>query len=208
VDRTEFTRAMAYVGTATGKPLSGDALEVYFDLLGDLEYATLMLAVKRVLVEHRWANFPTVAELRQAAVETLRGEASELSESEAWAMAWRIVGDTDPEVEGSFTRACDKASAPPLVIEAVRSMGLNPLCYGHEPVGVLRGQFLKTYGQLAGRERRLALLPPAVRAGLAEIRARRMLPAGSAESGGRATPSPVVREAIGDYLENLGQEIR
>ncbi len=61
VTRTEFTKAMAYVGTAIGKPPTADQLEVYFDLLGDLDYGVLMLGVKRVLLEHRWANFPTVA---------------------------------------------------------------------------------------------------------------------------------------------------
>lgn len=161
--RVEFAKAMAYVGTATGKPLNTEGLEVYFDLLGDLDYGVLMLACKRVLFEHPWATFPSVAELRQAAVDAVRGQVSELSEAEAWAIAWRVIADTDPEVDGSFVRACQRAKAPPLVVEAVQAMGLTSMCYGDEPVGVIRGQFLKTFGQLAGRERRLALLPQSLR---------------------------------------------
>jgi hypothetical protein len=189
--RSEFAMAMAYVGTAMAKPLSAEAHEVYFELLGDLNYQTLMVAVKRVLLEHRFPTFPSVAELRQAAAETIRGEAVELSECEAWGKAWQIVGDTDPEVEGSFERACRRAKAPPLVVEAIVTMGLNAMCYGDEPVGVVRGQFLKVFAQLAARERRLALLPPALRTALSDIRDRPALPAANEQKLDSAFAMPV-----------------
>lgn len=166
--RSEFAQVMGYIGTACGKPLSADGHEVYFDLLGDLAFDVLQTAARRVLLEHRWASFPSVAELRAAAVETAAGQVSELSEGEAWALAWRIAADTDPEVQGNFERACQRAKAPPLVVRAITIFGLNDLCYGKEPVAVLRGQFLKVFGQLQGRERRAALLPAAVKAAIVE----------------------------------------
>lgn len=169
---TEFAEIVAYITAGCGKPLPVASQVVYFDTLGDLSADVLRLAAKRVLLEHRWATFPTVAELRQAAAESVRGEVKELSGAEAWGMAWWIAGNTDPELAGSFERACAKAKAPPLVVESIRSMGLLDMCYGKEPVGVLRGQFLKVFEQLQGRDRRAALLPPATHAALEQIRER------------------------------------
>ena len=172
----EFAKIAAYIGTAVRKPLTPNELDVYFDLLGDLDANALLVAAKRVLLEHKYATFPSVAELRAAAVETQRGAVSDLTPAEAWALAWWVAGNCDPEVDGSFERACAKAKAPPLVVEAIRGMGLADLCYGKEPVGVIRGQFLKCFEQLQARDRRAALLPPAVREAIEAKRARPAVP--------------------------------
>lgn len=179
---TEFTRMIEYLIAGSGKPLPVESRLVYFDLLRDLPFEAGMLAAKRVLAEHRWSTFPTIAELRQAAVETARGEIKALSEAEAWAIAWRVVGDTDPEVDGSFGRACTRHKAPGLVVEAIRTFGLQAFCYGAEAVGIVRAQFRDMFGQLAARERRAALLPPAIHAALDEIRERRALPAAARQA--------------------------
>ena len=160
---TEFAEIVAYITAGCGKPLPVESQIVYFDLLGDLPADTFRLAARRVVLEHKWATFPSVAELRAAASESARGVVSDLTPAEAWAMAWRVACDTDPECDGSFDRACRRAKAPPLVVESIRAFGLNSLCYGGDPQGVVRGQFLKVFEQLAGRDRRVALLPPAVR---------------------------------------------
>jgi hypothetical protein len=181
--KAEFLPVMAYIAAAIGKPFAPEAAAVYFDLLGDLPLDVLRVTAKRVVLEHKWSSFPTVAELREAAAETMRGEVKELSPAEAWKIAWAVAGDTDPEVDGSFVRACKKASAPPIVIEAIKTFGLNALCYGKEPVGVIRGQFLKVVEQLQARDRRHALLPAPVKQ---EVRAigsqRRALTAPVAEA--------------------------
>jgi hypothetical protein len=194
VTRTEFLKAIAYIAAGTGKTLAPESLEVYFDCLGDLPCEVLAVAAKRVVLEHKYATFPTVAELREAASLTARGQISDLSPAEAWALAWRAVADTDPEVDGSFERAAKKLKLAPLVAEAIRVYGLQSLCYGAEPVGVVRGQFLKIYEQLAARAKRAALLPAAVARAVAEIGAKR--PAGSSRVAAlldgvtKALPSP------------------
>lgn len=175
--RDEFAQVTAYIAIGCGKDLTTEALEVYFDLLGDLPFEVAKTAAWRVLTEHKYATFPSIAEIRAAAVDTARGQVSELSEAEAWAVAWKIAGDTDPEIPGSFHRACERHKAVPLVVEAVRAFGLQAICYGQEPVGVVRGQFLKVFGQLAARDRRAALLPPGTHAALKDIRDRRAVPA-------------------------------
>lgn len=190
--RSDFARVMAYIGTACGKPLTADGHEVYFDLLGDLPFDVMQLAARRVMLEHKWATFPSVAELRQAAAETVQGRVTELTPAEAWALAWRIASDTDPEVGGSFERACRRAKAPPVVVEALTAFGVNAICYGEDPVGVTRGQFLKVFEQLQGRDRRLALLPPTVRQA---VEARR--PAAV------AGPAPA-RAIVGALADSIG----
>lgn len=158
--RLEFLKVMAALTAGSGKDLSADAKEVYFDCLEDLSLDVFALAAKRVLMEHKWATFPSIAELRQAAAETVRGTVKELGSGEAWSMAWNAVGKIDPEVSGSYARGIE--GLPAIVVEAMETYGINPLCYGKEPVGVIRGQFIKIFDQLADRDRRKALLPPSL----------------------------------------------
>lgn len=160
MSREEFLRVTAYITAASDKPLSQDRLEAYFDLLGDLPYEILLTAAKRVVLEHPWATFPSIAELRKAATESTQGTIATLTAAEAWALAWKCIGNTDPEVEGSFARA--SFDLPAIVIEAIRTFGLMAMCYGKEPIGVVRAQFTAIYEQLAARAARTALFPAAL----------------------------------------------
>lgn len=155
--RVEFAEGIAYLEAGCGVPMPAKAIEVYFDILGDLPRDAFRVACKRVILEHPWKTFPSIAELRQAASETLRGEICVMSPGEAWAQAWAIVGRIDPEISGSVGRGLE--GAHPLVKEAMEAMGIPALCYGKEPVGVLRGQFMRIYEQMAARDKRTALLP-------------------------------------------------
>jgi hypothetical protein len=157
--REEFGKVVAYIATAIDKELSKDRLKVYFDLLGDLSFEVLLTAARRVVLEHPWATFPSVAELRSAAAETIQAQVSATSPAEAWSLAWAATARIDPESEGSFERAVEKLKVPPLVVEAMRAFGVQALCYGKEPVGVVRGQFMDIYEQLLARDKRRALMP-------------------------------------------------
>lgn len=171
--KADFIPIMAYIGTAIGKPIGAtkeevaSRTEVYFDLLGDLPAHTLQVAAKRVVLEHKWATFPTVAELRQAASETIRGQVSGLSSAEAWGLAWDAVKRIDLDIEETIQRACE--GLPPLVVEAMRAFGITALVTGKEPISVVRGQFLKVYEQLQARDQRQALLPNRLKADIAKI---------------------------------------
>ena len=167
MSRFEFAQVMAYIAAAIGKPLSAEATEVYFELLGDLPLEVLHVTAKRVVLEHKWATFPTVAELREAAAETMLGEIKGLSPAEAWAMAWKAAGRIDLETEGSLERAC--AGLPPLVVEAMRAFSLPALVYGKEPVGIVRAQFVRMFEQLQARAHRQALLPDGLKRQIAAI---------------------------------------
>lgn len=173
--RDEFARVIAVLSLGTGKELKRDAQEVYYELLGDLDADVFALAAKRVLLSHRWATFPTIAELREAAADTIAGQVAELSPAEAWELADRAARKIDPEVSGSADRHL--AGLPPLVVEAIHTFGLPALCCSKSPVAVDRAQFVKIYEQLAARDRRLALLPASMRRQIAAVPERIESPA-------------------------------
>ena len=98
---------------------------------------------------------------------TQRGEIKQLSGAEAWELAWTAVANIDPEIETSIVKSLQPL--PALVVESIKCMGLLPMCYGKEPVAVIRGQFLKVFEQLAARESRTGLLPASTKEAIAEI---------------------------------------
>lgn len=174
----EFSEVLAYLVAALQKPISRETAEVYFDLLGDLPIEALRIAAKRVALEHPWATFPSVAELRQAASETMRGRVCEVSPAEAWDLASRVARQHDPEQSGPYWSrgriwesqwAAITEGVSPLVLRALRTFGVRAICYGTEPTGVIRGQFMKLFEQLAARDRREALLPGSVKSAIASV---------------------------------------
>lgn len=196
--RDEFTRVMAYITAGSGKSLEPVSLEVYYDLLKDLAAETFLVGAKRVLLRHRFATFPTIAELREASTLTAAGQITALASAEAWALAWRAAGKTDPDVEGSFDRATK--GLPPLVVRAMRVYGVNALCYGGEPLTVVRAQFMRVYEQLAAREREAAVLPAATRTAI-EAHGRPALPAPAAALSLAACAPESAAEAAGRSAE-------
>jgi hypothetical protein len=139
--KLDFLQIMGYLGAAIGRDLPEKSMDVYFDLLGDLPAEVMFTAARRVILEHKWTTFPRIAEIREAALQTLRGKVTEISPAEAWQLGWRAASRIDPEIDGSLERACQ--SLPPLVFEAMKAFGINALCYGKEPVSIVRGQFMK-----------------------------------------------------------------
>ncbi len=88
--------------------------------------------------------------------------------AEGWGIAWKAAGKIDPEVEGSIERALK--GLPDVVVEAMQTFGIPALCFGKEPVGVVRGQFFKIFEQVQARRRHLKLLPPSLRKEIALIK--------------------------------------
>ncbi len=73
MSNTEFLEVLAYLTAGSGKDLAAQSKLVYFDCLADLDFEVFKLAAKRVLMEHKFATFPTIAELREAATLLRRG---------------------------------------------------------------------------------------------------------------------------------------
>jgi hypothetical protein len=163
--KDEFIKVIAWLDVAVGVPIANEdesrkiRLDVYFECLGDLPVDVFKIAAKRVAVAHPWKTFPSVAELRQAAAETLQGHVASMSGGEAWQLAWSAVARIDPEVEGSTARACH--GLPPLVIEAMRNFGIVALCQANP--NFARTQFIEIFESLVARESKHALLPASVK---------------------------------------------
>lgn len=178
MNRVEFVKIMGFITAGCGKQLGDESLDVYYQMLGDLPYEVMQTTACRVLSERVWATFPQIGELRQAAAETMRGQVKELQPAEAWEMAWSAASNIDLDMQGPYVSGgkvwnsqaeCVLDGMPPLVLQAMKSFGLPALVYGKEPVGVIRGQFIKIFEQLQAVDRRHALLPQAVKDSIYKI---------------------------------------
>lgn len=182
--RAEFVEAMAYLEAGCQKTISKAAADVYFDALSDLSIDVLRFACKLTIMEHKYATFPSVAEIREFAAQAMRP--GDMTEGEAWAMAWGAAKNIDPKIGGSYRvyrqgngtyteyasqleYECSKL--PPRVLQAMKAFGIYELCQAEKP-DVARAQFQAIYRGLAERDRRADLLPAEMKADLAKIRER------------------------------------
>ena len=165
--KAEFSKIIAYLALAIGKPLSAESTEVYYDLLGDLDPIVFLNAAKRVVLEHPWSTFPSVAELRSAAISSSQGTLTPISPAEAWELAWRAAGGIDLDISGSCERRCK--NLPPLVYRAMCAYGIASLVNGKEPVMAVRAQFMKIYEQFQARSFRESLMPANLKAEIGRL---------------------------------------
>lgn len=121
--------------------------------LGDLTYAEAEAALYKVLCTAR--NFPTVAQIREAAAELRHGR--QLTAAEAWDLVARAM-----ERYGYYREQEALASLPPDVAALVRRFGWREMC-ACEDLGVLRGQFRHAWEELITRRREEIALPALVR---------------------------------------------
>jgi len=128
-------------------------VQVWHEMLGDLDYATANMAVKKLILENTFP--PSIAEVRIAAAEIMNPDV--MTAAEAWGEVERAV-----RTYGSYQETEALASLPPRVAKVVRLIGWREICLNEEP-GVVRGQFLKMYQQVQERDRREMLLPADLR---------------------------------------------
>jgi hypothetical protein len=175
----EFANVISWLTITIGKPIADGVGELaererkarmsaYYDCLGDLPPQVLMLAAKRVALSHPWATFPSVAELREAAVEIMAGPSGAPTFAEAWQLSLeaskRMCTSTDPNyrvIRGGVTMSPMEfnqkilAALPPLVAQALQGFGSRAV---HED-DVCRSQFRRMYEELAEKEYHRRLLP-------------------------------------------------
>lgn len=146
------------------------AVRMYKSFLEDFAPDLLAAAVAKCIGESKW--LPKIAEIRQAAIEIVRGDVQELSASEAWGHAQRAIRRIDFEVDGSLGRA--RALVPPMVWEAMQNVGLT-LLVNSAPQFIAK-TFQEAYLALLSRERKLLLATPQVRREIEANRAAAALP--------------------------------
>jgi len=128
-------------------------VQVWHEMLGDLDYVTANMAVKKLILENAFP--PSIAEVRKAAAEIMNPDV--MTAAEAWGEVERAV-----RTYGSYQEIEALASLSPRTAKVVRQIGWREICLNEEP-GVVRGQFLKMYQQVQERDRREMLLPAGLR---------------------------------------------
>lgn len=138
VDEQAFATFMAMLGTAFERgDLTTTKIEMYFDFLSDLDIRAIEKATREIIRFRKYPTFPTIAEIREAAL----GSDAEAEDEAliAWGKATRLIsagrradderineaivlafgswdrfGETNPEMEASDRKhfiACYKVAA-------------------------------------------------------------------------------------------------
>ncbi len=124
-------------------------VQVWHEMIGDLDYGIASLAIKKLILESTFP--PSIAEVRKAAVEIQTPE--QTTGAQAWGEVIKAIRNF-----GHYREEEALASMSPRTAYVVKCMGWREICMAEES-GVIRGQFLKMYQQVAEREQKQKLLP-------------------------------------------------
>ena len=79
-----------------------DAFNVWFELLKDLPYQQVNLAIQKYMLTERFP--PTIADLRAKVVEVAEKPIEEMSELEAWAIVRKAIGNSGYKSSEEFNK--------------------------------------------------------------------------------------------------------
>jgi len=165
--------------------------------LSDMPFQVAKNALVKVLVSARY--FPTVAEIREAAVSLTAPPV--MTALEAWHMVMNAV-----RRYGYYREQEALASLPADVADMVRRFGWREICACEEP-DVMRGQFRRAWDTHAEGRRQLAVLPAPLRA-LIEAQAAACALPGTESEPVRAIPAPsVVPDPGSDAGEPVADDV-
>jgi len=152
--QAEAAKLLAVVAAAYASfDVDETKVQVWRELLGDLDLDLVSTAVRRHIAASKWA--PTVAEIREEATRLSHPE--QMTAGEAWGAVHEAV-----QRYGYYQPQESLESLPPLVAQAARQIGWSEICL-ETNVGVLRGQFMKVYQAMREREEREEVLPANIR---------------------------------------------
>lgn len=137
-------------------------MQVWHEMLGDLDYSVAQLAAKKCMISNTFA--PSIAEVRKAAMQIMYPQRK--TAAEAWEEVNRAV-----DRFGYYQQQEALESLSPEVARAVRAIGFEKICLT-ENMGVERGQFIKIYEQMEGKQKEEQLLPDKMRAQIAGVAQR------------------------------------
>lgn len=69
----DFCKCTALLEIGTGKPMTAEQVELWYELLGDLPLNSLQAAIKRALLENEYPVIPPVGRIRRLASEHASG---------------------------------------------------------------------------------------------------------------------------------------
>lgn len=152
--KKEVSKLLAVLAAAYPR-FESDELKVtvWHEMLNDIDYQVAQLAVKKCILEFVFS--PSIAEVRQAAIRIMSPQ--EITAAEAWGEVEKAIKD-----HGYYSESQAIGSMSPLTARVVQYLGWREICLSTEP-GVIRGQFLKMYGQVEKRESEQMILPAEVK---------------------------------------------
>ena len=126
-----------------------DAFNIWFSLLGDLEYAVLNAAIQQYMLTNKFQ--PTIADLRELATTIKNGDVPD------WGEGWEKVLKAI-RFYGSYRESEALATFDPLTRTCVERLGFRNICMS-ENINYDRANFRMIYEQLQERTKKENVLP-------------------------------------------------
>ena len=136
-----------------------EAIQIWYELLKDLDYATANIAIQKHMVSSKYP--PTIADIREQATEVSYGQAPLWSDG--WEQVLRAM-----RLYGSYRLQEALDSMDDLTRKAVERLGFKELCMS-ENIAVDRANFRMVFEQLANREYETKKLPLALQNSIEDI---------------------------------------
>lgn len=153
-----LVKGMKAVYTSPNFLPDADSVKIWYRLLGDMSYELANIAIQRHVATNKFP--PTVAEIRQAAVQTMDAPQN-------WADGWeqfrRAVGKY-----GYYQQEAALASMDEITRKAVKRLGWKELCTS-ENIMQDRANFRMIYEQEMQHKKEIAVLPAALQKQIAEL---------------------------------------
>ena len=149
--KTETVKLLAVISAAFPNIQVAEAtVALWHELLGDLDLNLVLAATKKLILESPYP--PTIADIRKQVVEITTPHDEKIDAATAWGEVEKAI-----QLYGYYREAEAMASMSPRTAKVVKYIGWQEISLSEEP-GVVRGQFLKMYQQIAEREQKEKLL--------------------------------------------------
>lgn len=129
-----------------------DAFQIWYALLGDLDFRVLQVAIQKYMLTNKFP--PTIADLREIATTICNGEAPD------WGESWEKVLNAIRRF-GSYRETEALESLDEMTRSIVRRLGFRNLCMS-ENINQDRANFRMIYEQVSERARKENALPIAL----------------------------------------------
>lgn len=139
-----LTLVRSLVAAFPRQDVSPETMKIYCEMLADLDHSRAQEAINRIIASGKF--FPTIAEIRAAAVE---GQTLMPDIEQAWGEVKRAISS-----QGRYRNPEWSHSA---ITSAVDAIGWQTLC-DSENIGIERAHFIKLYQAHAETEKRTAQL--------------------------------------------------
>lgn len=82
-----------------------DAMLVWYNLLKDLPYEHVSVAIQKHMMQNKFA--PTIADIREKASELITDETDEFTEAQAWSLVWGAICNSSYNSEEEYAKLPD-----------------------------------------------------------------------------------------------------